>query len=72
MKIDLKNFYDVISYKTGSDVGAIAVIESVLNHLLIGSVILTSENRDVAFLSLNENGDWKIRFMNQPIPITTH
>jgi hypothetical protein len=64
MKIDLQNFYDVISYKTGSDVGATAVIESVLNHLLIGSVILTSENRDVAYLSLTENGDWKITFVN--------
>ncbi len=64
MRIDLQNFYDVISFKTGSNVGATAVIDSFLNNLLIGSVILTSENRDVACLSLNENGDWKITFLN--------
>jgi len=33
MRIDLQNFYDVISFKTGSNVSATAVIESVLNHL---------------------------------------
>lgn len=64
MRIDLQNFYDCISFKTGSNVGATAVIESVLNNLLIGRVILTSENRDVAYLSLTETGDWKITFVN--------
>lgn len=64
MRIDLQNFYDVISFKTGSNVSATAVIESVLNHLLNGRVILTLENRDVAYLTLTENGDWRITFMN--------
>jgi hypothetical protein len=63
-RINLQSFYDVVSYRTGIDINATAVIESVLSHLSIGRVILTAEDRDVAYLSLTENGDWKIIFIN--------
>lgn len=63
MKMELQSFYDVISYKTGINVNASEVIKAIANHLLSGSVILTSEGFDVAFLKQSENGDWVINFI---------
>ena len=59
LRINLQSFYDVISYKTGIDINATTVIESVSNHLLNGRVILTSDDRDVALLSQTESGAWQ-------------
>ena len=64
MRIEFTQFQDIVAFRTGSRVNANTVIDAIIEHLANGIVILTMDDRDVANLRQNENGEWIITFIN--------